>query len=48
MRRQAHAAGYSWRKWQDPIVYRPSRLFVGLFWATCLEAGAVAALVLFR
>jgi hypothetical protein len=53
MRRPTHAAGYSWRKWEDPILVnggylRRSRFYVALLLVTCIEAGATAALVLFR
>lgn len=53
MRRQAHAAGYSWRKWEDPIIYRGSWRagfdgWTALYWATAMLAGATAAVVLFR
>lgn len=52
MRRPSHAAGYSWRKWQDPIDLNGGRVhgllsaWSILFWVVCAEAGALAALVI--
>lgn len=52
MRRPTHAAGYSWRKWEDPIVLNGGRergllsASTVLFWVVCAEAGALAALVM--
>lgn len=54
LRRHARAAGYSWRKWEDPILENGGtirRRFTAwdvLFWVTCAEAAAVVALLLFR
>ena len=40
--RPTHAAGDSWRKWEDPIVYRrPWAPDLGL-WAVCIILGIVA------
>lgn len=44
-RRQTRAAGYSWRKWEDPIVYRRPWLYDVLFWALCVTLGAVVGAV---
>lgn len=55
-RRHAHQAGESWRKWGDPLMYgaqapegrweRRGRVF--LLWLTCIDVGALAALVVGR
>lgn len=49
-RRATHAAGLSWRKWQDPLMYgapgaRHSFVGLFLFFALCAEVGAVLGLV---
>ncbi len=41
IRRNAHAAGNSWRKWDDPIVYRLDALVV---WTWSIALGAWAGL----
>lgn len=47
MRRYAKDAGYSWRKWEDPLMVRPdNRLRNVLFWLVCADLGALAALVI--
>lgn len=54
MRRQTHEAGYSWRKWSEPLMYGPvgpdwsRRGRVALFWLVCIDGGALAALVVMR
>ena len=42
MRRPAHAAGYSWRKWEDPIMAK--RLPMWEVWGWCIAAGMTAAI----
>jgi hypothetical protein len=44
VRRATHSAGYSWRKWEDPIVYR--RLPQWTVWGWSIVIGASAALLL--
>jgi len=52
MRRPTHAAGYSWRKWEDPLTHAPivypEWMWVLLFWLTCINAGALTAVLVFR
>ena len=50
MRRHATDAGYSWRKWGEPLIrYAPHRrLRAVLFWLVCIDAGALAALLVVR
>lgn len=42
IRRNAHAAGRSWRKWDDPIVYRYDSLLV---WTWAIAIGAWAGII---
>ena len=49
-RRPTHAAGYSWRKWEDPIqdaVTPVPLLDTTLYWLVCVVVGALAALLVF-
>lgn len=50
-RRPTHAAGYSWRKWQDPLIYGVERIdwvAAGLFWVLCLQLGAILGVLASR
>lgn len=49
MRRPSHAAGYSWRKWEDPIMrYRRPWSPDLAFWWACLMTGALFGYLTFR
>jgi len=54
VRRQSHEAGYSWRKWTEPLMYGQvgpdwsRRGRVALFLMVCIDLGALAALVVTR
>jgi hypothetical protein len=43
-RRPTQAAGRSWRKWEDPVVYRRPWLPDLAFWALCIAVGALVGL----
>ena len=48
-RRAAHAAGSSWRKWSDPLMFGPmahprQTVEVLAFWLACIDVGGALAL----